>query len=231
MPAHATGAGPAIVCVDDELGVLRSEMEVLGLAGHRILIAQSADRALKMLRLVAVDALVQDYHTPGMDGLAFTLMVKRLDPAIPVIVFTSFPDRVPKGLHELAFRIVDKGGDVEILKAAVRDALAERRTFHGARAHLRYHVDLKVLVTMLPKRKPGVFWASAQSLGEGGLGAEVSVALATGDTVLLDLFLKEEYLSLPASVRYQTDAVHGFQFIGITPAQGQKIRQYCESLL
>jgi hypothetical protein len=99
------------------------------------------------------------------------------------------------------------------------------------RAHVRYHVDLKVLVTAGPKLKPGVFWADVRSLGEGGLGAEIPVPLGEGHTVLLDLLLWNQYVTLPASVRYHTGTLHGFQFLDVTQEQRAVIRQYCETLL
>lgn len=48
--------------------------------------------------------------------------------------------------------------------------------------------------------------------------------------VLLDLMLQERVLSLPASVRYHTGPLHGFQFIDITQQQRTPIRNYCETM-
>ena len=75
-----------------------------------------------------------------------------------------------------------------------------------------------------------MFWINAQTLGEGGVGADVPVSLETGETVLLDLVLEERVLSLPAAVRYHTGPLHGFEFVDITQEQRSAIRRFCQTM-
>ena len=231
MSFQVRSSGPAILCVDDELSILRLLIDVLGAAGYRVLIAPSAERALKMLRYVAVEAVVLDYVMPRMDGLALAQNVQRLDPGMPVVVFCAAPEQLPQELRKLAAKVVDKGNPIESLIAALPSAIAQRRTLQTPRSHPRYHVDLKVLLTAGAKIGQGELWAEARSLGEGGLGAELPTTLPEGDTVRIDLSLRDQKLSLPASVRYHAGAIHGFQFLDITHEQRTAIRKYCETLL
>lgn len=97
------------------------------------------------------------------------------------------------------------------------------------RAHPRYEVQFRALLTGRWSDVPDVFWIKVQSIGEGGIGAEVPVSLPQGEIVLLDLMLRERILSLPALVRYQNGLLHGFQFIGTTEDQRTVIRNYCQN--
>lgn len=98
------------------------------------------------------------------------------------------------------------------------------------RAHPRYKVELRILLSGRGGATPPVFWINAQSLGEGGVGADVPFSLENDEVVLLDLMLQERVLSLPAAVRYHTGPLHGFQFIDITEEQRKAIRSYCETI-
>ena len=98
------------------------------------------------------------------------------------------------------------------------------------RSYHRYRVELRVLLSAHPRAAPNVFWINAQTLGEGGVAADVPVSLETGETVLLDLVLEERVLSLPAAVRYHTGPLHGFEFVDISEEQRSAIRRYCQTM-
>ena len=98
------------------------------------------------------------------------------------------------------------------------------------RAHPRYKVELRVLLSGRAGAALPVFWINARSLGEGGVGADLPFSLENDEIVLLDLMLQERVLSLPASVRYHTGSLHGFQFIDLTEEQRAAIRHYCQMM-
>src|SRR5690349_12627784 len=91
-PAAAT-----VLCVEDEEPQLQLRKLLLESGGFRVLAAQSGKQALDLFRNNTVDAVILDYFMPGMNGLVLARELKRLNPTIPIIIFsayTSLPDEV-----------------------------------------------------------------------------------------------------------------------------------------
>src|SRR5437868_213402 len=229
MSSEVRSSGPVFVvlCIDEQ-SVLQSQLQVLGAAGFRVLIATSGARALNILGHTPVNAVVLD-HKPGeLDGLALAVEIKRVHPEMPVILFSASPDHAPSRLRQLASKIVAKGNSDEALVGALQGIDRARPQVHGIRAYPRYDIELRVLLSMTKRVTSGVFWVTTRTLGEGGLGADVPVSLKEDEIVLLDLMLWDNVLTLPASVRYHAGSLHGFKFIDITSEQRRVIRDYCQ---
>jgi CheY-like chemotaxis protein len=80
-----------ILCLDDELEILKLYRLILERAGHECLAANSDERALSIMRTQSIDLLTQDWHRPGTNGLEF-LRVMKSDEAlrnIPVLFITA----------------------------------------------------------------------------------------------------------------------------------------------
>lgn len=84
-----------ILVVDDEEMIRRSTTRYLKMKGYDVIQAESAERALEILRAEAVDLVVTDYRLPGMNGLELATAIKKDDPGLPVFVFTG--DAIPVG--------------------------------------------------------------------------------------------------------------------------------------
>lgn len=59
---------PIVLVVDDEPDVLLMVRTLLQLAGHQVLEADSAERALELLEQERPDAILLDIRLPGMSG-------------------------------------------------------------------------------------------------------------------------------------------------------------------
>ncbi len=79
-----------ILVVDDEPNY-RSLIEYhFDGAGWRIITAASGAEALDMLRFEKVDLVITDMKMPKMDGLDLVTELRKLLPAVPVIVMTGY---------------------------------------------------------------------------------------------------------------------------------------------
>lgn len=81
----------SVLIADDEPEARRPVAELLRRAGFAVEEADSGGAVLQRLQAAPVDALVLDIHMPGNAGLETTAQVRRLVPALPVILLTGQP--------------------------------------------------------------------------------------------------------------------------------------------
>jgi len=82
-----------------------------------------------------------------------------------------------------------------------------------------------VPITVRHLRRGGVRTARGISLdlGVGGLGAIVQGDVVVGDTVAIDLQLRQQWLTTVAIVRHTSGVSSGFEFVGLTPEERLRI--------
>jgi CheY-like chemotaxis protein len=78
-----------ILIVDDEPQVAEVLARSLNRQGHRTTVVHSGAEALDRVRTTAPDAMFLDVSMPGMNGLDVMQEVKRLKPALAVVVITG----------------------------------------------------------------------------------------------------------------------------------------------
>ena len=78
-----------IMIVDDEPQVAEVLARSLTRQGHHTTVVHSGQEALERLGTVALDAMFLDVSMPGMNGLDVMAEVKRLKPALAVVVITG----------------------------------------------------------------------------------------------------------------------------------------------
>ncbi len=89
--------GAHILLVDDDADMLRLLTLRLQAAGHRVSAVASAEAALTQLQIERPQLVLSDVQLPGRDGLALFDDIRRLHPALPVILLTAhgtIPDAV-----------------------------------------------------------------------------------------------------------------------------------------
>ncbi len=101
-----------ILLVDDEEDILDSLKSVFesAILKSTVRTATRAQDALKLLATETFALIVTDYRMPGMDGLEFAREVRKVDPAVPIIMMTAFPDAT------LADRAKEAGVGLVIVK-------------------------------------------------------------------------------------------------------------------
>ncbi|PYM25203.1 MAG: hypothetical protein DMD78_07100 [Candidatus Rokuibacteriota bacterium] len=87
--ARKGGNKMEILIVDDEPQVAEVLAKSLNRQGHKTTVVHSGVEALDRLRTTAPDAMFLDVSMPGMNGLDVMQEVKRLKPALAVVVITG----------------------------------------------------------------------------------------------------------------------------------------------
>jgi CheY-like chemotaxis protein len=100
-----------ILIVDDNAHGLSARKTVLEELGHRISTAMSGTEALEQFTRQKFDLVVTDYKMPRMDGLELIVRLRKLSPALPIVLISGYADSL--GLNE-----DNTGADVVIQKSA-----------------------------------------------------------------------------------------------------------------
>src|SRR6185436_5890814 len=97
-----------VLCVDDDLEVLQALEALLGDAGYDVMVAESADRALRVISTVRPDLLLLDVSMEGVDGYAVctTLQQSKELSYLPVVLLGTEAEPVDT-LRAVALGVVD----------------------------------------------------------------------------------------------------------------------------
>jgi CheY-like chemotaxis protein len=96
-----------ILCIDDEVAALALRSMVLRSAGYEVLSAADGVAALELFRCVQVDLVITDHLLSGLTGTQLAAEMKRLKPAVPIILFSGLVHAPPGSEH--ANLIITKG--------------------------------------------------------------------------------------------------------------------------
>ena len=130
-----------ILLIDDEQHILDVVEYVLKENGFVIVAALDGDTALGLFRNDRPDLVVLDLNLPGLSGLDLFREMKRLDPAVPIIMLTSRSDEVDRilGLEIGADDYVTKPFSPRELAARVRAVLRRTKNREGSAGSILRH--------------------------------------------------------------------------------------------
>ncbi len=98
-----------ILIVDDEPNILRALARLLD--KYEIFSAESGDEALSLAENQSFDLVITDYRMPGMNGIDFLILFKRLQPNAIRVVLTGFAnlEAAQHAINEAqVFRFINK---------------------------------------------------------------------------------------------------------------------------
>jgi len=81
-----------ILCIDDEPAGLLPRKLLLESAGYRVIEARSGEEGIQLFQSEKIDAVILDYWMSGMKGTAVATELKRMKPAVPIIVLSGMSD-------------------------------------------------------------------------------------------------------------------------------------------
>jgi len=124
-----------VLLVDDDEDVRTAYGQTLDLEGYDTILARALIEAVDHLHPGWPGVVVTDVKMPGRDGFDMLARVRKIDPAIPVIVLTGHAD-VPmavRAMRDGAFSLLEKPCSSSELLAVVREAADGRATTIKAR--------------------------------------------------------------------------------------------------
>ncbi len=115
-----------ILVIDDEKNITSSFEKIFGDEGYKVVSAQSAEEALKVLKSESMDVTIMDIRMPGLSGLEALAKIKVIDPKLPVILMTAFgtTESAIDAMRLGAFDYVVKPFEVPTVKAIIEKALS-----------------------------------------------------------------------------------------------------------
>ena len=111
--------------MDDDAEGMVSRKEVLESDGHRVWQALSADEALRIMQTAEIDLAIVDYYLANTNGLALATDMKRLNPALAIIMLSGFGQLPGEGVGIMNSWILKGSGPKQLL-LAVRKIMTEK---------------------------------------------------------------------------------------------------------
>jgi two-component system response regulator GlrR len=170
-----------ILIVDDDLDLLKLLTFRLQGAGYQIESANSAERALAKLSVSVPNLVITDLRMGGMDGMALFQNIRKIHPALPVIILTAhgtIPDAVA-ATQRGVFGYLTKPYDSKELLSQVEKAISVSGTSQDTTDNdRRWREDIitrsPIIESILAKAKlVAASDASVLIRGESGTGKEM----------------------------------------------------------
>lgn len=124
-----------ILLVDDEPNVLKALSRLL--KEYHLSTAGSSEEALIMAENLQFDLVITDYKMPGINGVDFLILFKRMQPDAIRIVLSGFADLegVQHAINDAeVFRFINKPWSNLEITSVVKNGLAHRRMLLENRA-------------------------------------------------------------------------------------------------
>jgi CheY-like chemotaxis protein len=110
MPSHRR----RVICVDDDMRILKALEGMLRQLGHEVTTTDSGAEVIRRIEAERFDVLITDLGMPGVDGREVARNAKRLSPATRVLLLTGWADRlqvegeIPAGVDKLLGKPITK---------------------------------------------------------------------------------------------------------------------------
>lgn len=140
-----------LLVVDDESGP-REALQVLFRDDYQVLLAEDGIKAMEIVHLHSVDAVILDLRMPVMGGIEVLNHLKKIDPAIEVIILTAYEtlETARQALRLGACDYLTKPFDIQTMRQAVTTAMERRVLSNEIQS---YHRKLEQLQGEIQQQK------------------------------------------------------------------------------
>ncbi len=134
-------SGQVVLVVDDQESMRRNVKDVLTREHLQVVESSSGEDALHRFRALNPQLVLLDINLPGMDGISVLREMKRLEPDIPVIIFTAYgtSERAIEAMKGGAHDYLEKPFELDEFLIIIRRGLSFRDLLSEVR-HLRSQV-------------------------------------------------------------------------------------------
>lgn len=114
-----------ILVIDDEKDMLDGVRKILTLSGFECMTAQNGEQGIKLLTDFQFDLVLSDLFMPDIDGNQIIQKAIKLQPGIPVIIFTAFGtvERAVEAMKNGAYDFIEKPFNSEHLVMKIKRAV------------------------------------------------------------------------------------------------------------
>ena len=116
-----------ILCIDDDICILRTYKALLSSAGYAALTASDGLSGIALARQNSIDLVVLDFNMPGMDGSQVAQVLMTEQPNLPVVMCTSYLYDLPEGLKWRVDALLHKGDGPAALLSTVHDLILAKK--------------------------------------------------------------------------------------------------------
>ncbi len=116
-----------VLCVDDDLSLLRLYEDELTEEGYEVILAKDGKEALAKFEKETPQVVVMDIRMPVMDGIEALITLLGKDRQVPVILNTAYPQYKENFMTWGAEAYVVKSSDLTELKQKIREVLGKRK--------------------------------------------------------------------------------------------------------
>jgi CheY-like chemotaxis protein len=116
-----------VLCVDDDLSLLRLYHDELTEEGYKVILAKDGKEALMKFEKEFPDVVVMDIRMPGMDGIETLTVMLGKDRHIPIILNTAYSEYRKNFMTWGAEAYVIKSSDLTELKRKIREILEKKK--------------------------------------------------------------------------------------------------------
>jgi len=122
-------AGPELLIVDDEAGIVEMLSIVFKNEGYRVTTARSCTEGLAQLETSRPDLVLTDVKMPDGSGFEILKRSRELAPSVPVVMITAYTTTKTaiEALKSGAYDYISKPFDVDEMKHVVARALERKR--------------------------------------------------------------------------------------------------------
>ncbi len=118
-----------ILVVDDEYLIRWSLQQDLAKEGYEVVVAESGEEALRLVRESPPDLVLLDIQLPGMNGIQALKKIKEIDPEVVVIMITAYGmvDTAVAAMKLGAHDYINKPYNLEGVKISIAKGLETNR--------------------------------------------------------------------------------------------------------
>lgn len=118
-------ADKTVLCIDDHKSAVAGWCLYLQSAGYRVETAFSATEGLQLFATQPIDLALLDYAMPDANGEEVAATMKRMKPAVRVLMFSGVPN-LPESARAHADAFLEKGQHPTVVLAKIDELLSEQ---------------------------------------------------------------------------------------------------------